>query len=54
MKQLSTPAQRILEAYQNAPLDDGPSIAAVLRATALYSKRDTLLLLSIADELEGN
>jgi hypothetical protein len=28
-------------------------IAAALRAAALYCKRDTLIILSLADELEG-
>jgi hypothetical protein len=29
-------------------------VAAALRAAALYCKRDTLMLLAIAAELEGN
>jgi hypothetical protein len=28
-------------------------LAAALRAAALYCKRDTLIILSLADELEG-
>ena len=58
MKQLSTPAQRVMEAamqYEINPECYSREIAAVtLRTMALHCKRDTLLLLSVADELEGS
>ena len=52
MKQLSTPAQRVLEAITLAGFEDEELIAAAFRAMALYCKRDALLLLSVAEELE--
>jgi len=58
MNQLSVPAQRVLEAamqYEINPECYSREIAAVtLRAMALHCRRDTLLLLSVADELESN
>ena len=58
MTQLSAPAQRVLEAamqYEINPECYSREIAAVtLRAMALHCKRDTLLLLSVADELKGS
>ena len=53
MANLSAVAQAILDAYQFAPIEDELTAAAVLRAVALYCKRDRLQLLTIADELEG-
>ena len=52
MTDLSPAAQAILHAYQFAPIEDPLTAAAVLRAAALYCKRDTLILLTIAEELE--
>ena len=49
---LSPAAQAVLDAYQFAPIEDELTAAAVLRAVALYCKRDRLQLLAIADELE--
>jgi hypothetical protein len=51
---LSPAARAVLDAYQLAPIEDELTAAAVLRAAALYCRRDTLILLSIAEELEGN
>jgi hypothetical protein len=57
MADLSPAAKAILEAYDNSPwlydTGDLTACAAVLRAAALYCRRDTLILLSIAEELEG-
>ena len=50
---LSPAAQAVLDAYQLAPIEDELTAAAVLRAVALYCKRDRLQLLAIADELEN-
>jgi hypothetical protein len=51
---LSPAAQAVLNGFRAVPtLMDGPSIAAALRAAALYCKRDAVTLLAIADELEG-
>lgn len=49
---LSPAARAVLDAYRDADIDDGATAAAVLRAAALYCKRDRIQLLSIADELE--
>jgi hypothetical protein len=54
MIELSPAATAVLHAYQNADISDELSVAAVLRAAALYTKRDSLILLSIADELESS
>ena len=58
MKQLSTPAQRVLEAamqYEINPECYSREIATTtLRTMALHCRRDALLLLSVADELESN
>lgn len=58
MKQLSTPAQRVLEAamrYEINPECYSREIAATtLRAMAMHCRRDALLLLSVADELDSN
>ena len=53
MTNFSPAAQAILDAYQFAPIDDHLTAVAVLRAAALHCKRDTLILLTIAEELEG-
>ena len=53
MSKLSPAAQAVLDAYQFAPIEDELTAAAVLRAVALYCKRDRLQLLAIADELES-
>ncbi len=57
---LSPAAQAVLDAFLGDAEDTGlqmddmrENVAAALRAAALYCKRDTLLLLSLADELEG-
>jgi hypothetical protein len=57
---LSPAADAVLDAYMaNCGWLDGPlekdyrCTAAVLRAAAVYCKRDRLHLLSLADELEG-
>jgi hypothetical protein len=57
---LSPAADAVLDAYMaNCGWLDGPlekdyrCAAAVLRAAALYCKRDAAILLSIADELEA-
>ena len=56
MTNLSPAAQAVLDAAYDAQdeWDMSESIAAALRAVALYTKRDRLILLSIADELEGS
>lgn len=54
MTDLSPAAQAVLTAIieiSPAPADE--IAAAALRAAALYCKRDTLIMLSLADELEG-
>lgn len=61
MPDLSPQAQAVMGAFSKYPLH-GDFIAktlmhgalpAALRAAALCCKRDTLILLSLADELEG-
>lgn len=54
MTDLSPAAQTVLRAAQDVQdeWDMSEAIAAALRAAALYTKRDRLILLSIADELE--
>lgn len=53
MTELSPAAQAALDAYNNDPFaSTRESLAAALRAAALYCRRDTLLLLSLADELD--
>jgi len=60
MTDLSPTAQAVLDAIKSeldhAPWElsylAGSSAAAVLRAAALYCKRDRIQLLTIADELE--
>jgi hypothetical protein len=57
MTNLSPAAQAVLDAHDNAPFEnfvaaDRLAVAAALRAAALHCKRDTLILLAIADELE--
>lgn len=52
-QQLSPAAQAVLDAYRDANIDDAVTAAAVLRAAALYCKRDRLQLLAIAEELDG-
>lgn len=55
MTDLSPAAQAIWDAFNEGwtyPMDIAPSdLAAALRTAALYTKRDRLILLSIADEL---
>jgi hypothetical protein len=55
-KQLSPAAQAVHDAANQA-YDQVATVAqgtaASLRAAALYCKRDRLILLSLADELEG-
>jgi len=51
--QLSPAAQAVLDAYHKADIDDAVTAAAVLRAAALYCKRDRIQLLTIADELKA-
>ena len=53
MTALSSAAEAVLHAYQHADISDELSVAAVLRAAALYTKKDSLILFSIADELES-
>jgi hypothetical protein len=62
MADLSPCAQAVLDAV-NKELDEAPwdvshlagsVAAAALRAAALYCKRDNLILLALADELEGS
>ena len=52
MSNLSHQAQAILNAYRDAPVEDEPTAAAVLRTAALYCKKDKLILLTLAEELE--
>ena len=51
MSELSPAAQAVLNAYENSYTESG--LVAALRAAALYCKRDALILLSLADELEA-
>ena len=51
MSDLSPAAQAVLDAYENSYTESG--LVAALRAAALYCKRGALILLSLADELEG-
>jgi hypothetical protein len=54
MTELSPAAQDVLDGYNQDPFSNtGEALAAVLRAAALHCKRDTLILLAIADELEA-
>lgn len=61
MAELSPATQAVLDAFGKYPLHhDNPShgllhgaLPTALRAAALYTKRDKLILLSIADELES-
>ena len=54
---LSPAAQAVWEAFNQDEagvfVDYGDKLAAALRAAALYCERDRLILLSLADELEG-
>ena len=56
MTGLSPAAQAVYDAYCKWADDpyyyDRSGVVAVLQAAALHCKRDTLILLSIADELE--
>jgi len=55
---LSPAAQVVMDAYcteadlRNREVTDCEMLAAALRAAALYCKRDSVILLSLADELE--
>jgi hypothetical protein len=53
MTDLSSAAQAVLDAYQFAPIEDHLTAADVLKAAALYCKRDRLQLLALAEELEA-
>jgi hypothetical protein len=54
MTDLSPQAQAVLDAFRAVPdLRDCPSIAAALRAAALYCTREKRILMAIAAELEG-
>ena len=61
MTDLSPAAQAVLDAANKAywlwdamcPADADAIAAAALRAAALVCKRDSAILLSLADELEG-
>lgn len=60
-KRLSPQAQAVLDAYGNQiggtdaiMGSERRGVAAALRAAALYCKRDSIILLSLADELEGS
>jgi hypothetical protein len=50
---LSPAAQVVLDAYMKAPCSNRLSVAATLRAAAVYCTRERRILLTIADELEG-
>jgi len=51
---ISPAAQAVLHGFRAVPtLMDGPSIAGALRAAAAYCTRDRRILMTIADELEG-
>lgn len=61
MTNLSPQAQAVLDAYFRYALGKEPSfevdrkaLAAALRVAALSCKRDTLIILALADELEGS
>ena len=61
MSGLAPQAQAVLDAFladcENTGLqmdDLRENVAAALRAAAVYCKRDTLIILSLADELEGS
>lgn len=57
MNKLTPAAQAVWDAFNEDEagvfVDYGDKLAAAIRAAALYTKRDRLILLSIADELEG-
>lgn len=60
MTDLSPAAQAVLDAFGTYPLrashvgeDLIPALGAALRAAALVCKRDSAILLSLADELGG-
>lgn len=53
MSELSPTTQAVLDAFRSSHTGQG-CLAAALRAAALYCKRDALILLSLADELEGH
>ena len=57
MTNLSPAAQAVWDAFNEDEagvfVDYGDKLAAALRAAALYTKRDRLILLSLAAELEG-
>jgi hypothetical protein len=52
MSELSPTTQAVLDAFRSSHTGQG-CLAAALRVAALYCKRDALILLSLADELEG-
>jgi hypothetical protein len=52
MSELSPVTQAVLDAFRSSHTGQG-CLAAALRVAALYCKRDALILLSLADELEG-
>lgn len=51
-EQAKTIIDEFYRAYFDGNLNDRKGVAAVLRTTALYCKRDNLILLSLAEELE--
>lgn len=53
MTDLSPAAQAVLDAYCDFESANVDAMAAAIRALACYSKRDTLFLLAIADELDS-
>jgi hypothetical protein len=57
-KPLSPAAQAVLDAWESewskgSFCHEERSVAAALRAVALYCKQDRIQLLAVADELEG-
>jgi hypothetical protein len=58
MTDLSPQAQAVLDAFNSVPYCPGENdegmLAAALRAAALYCTRERRILMTIADELEGD
>lgn len=52
MAELSPITQAVLDAFRSSHTGQG-CLAAALRAAAIYCKRDKLILLTVAEELEG-
>lgn len=51
-EQAKTIMDEFYSAYFDSNLNDRKGVAAALRTAALYCKRDNLILLSFAEELE--